>query len=380
MAPMTSTALQRWAWVHKVSSLACTVAMLLVCITGFPLVFSDEIDDWLHPVPQEAAGQGLADIDAIVADALRRHPGEWPEYVVRDGEAPVVLIGMKPSPQAPAGSVHKLRYDAHTGEPIGQENAAGESALGIGMFMQATRRLHTDLFAGLAGGIFMGAMALLFILANVSGLLLYAPFMKNRRFGTVRRERSQRIVWLDLHNLLGIALLAWALLVGVTGAFNQFAKPLFAEWTATQVRPLALQMGAHAQGGPPPPGQWTSLGAAIRIAEQALPGTRVGTMLMPGSQYGSAQHYLLWAAGDTPLTSRMLQPVLVDASTGQFSAIVRMPWYLRALELSRPLHFGDYGGLPLKLLWELLDGITIIVLASGLWLWRDRRRRKLART
>ncbi len=380
MAPMTATALRRWAWVHKASSLACTVAMLLACITGLPLVFSDEIDDWLHPVPQEAAGQGRVDIDAIVADALRRHPGEWPEYVVRDDEAPVVLIGMKPSPQAPAGSVHQLRYDAHTGEPIGQATAAGESGLGIGMFVQATRRLHTDLFAGLAGGILMGAMALLFILANVSGLLLYAPFMKERRFGTVRRERSTRIVWLDLHNLLGIVLLAWALLVGATGAFNQFAKPLFAGWTATQVRPLALKMGAHAQGGPPSPGQWTSLDAAIRNAEQALPGTRVGTMLMPGSEYGSAQHYLLWAAGDTPLTSRMLQPVLVDARTGQFSAIVRMPWYLRTLELSRPLHFGDYGGLPLKLLWVLLDGATIIVLGSGLWLWRDRRRRKLART
>ncbi|MET3517983.1 putative iron-regulated membrane protein [Pseudacidovorax sp. 1753] len=294
---------------------------------------------------------------------------------MRDDEAPVVLIGMKSARDAAGSRVHRLRYDAHSGKLIGQVPAAGQGGLDVGTLMHIMRGLHTDLFAGLVGGIFMGVMALLFVLANVSGLLLYAPFMNGRKFGTVRRERSARIAWLDLHNLLGIVSLAWALLMGATGAFNQLSKPLFAHWTATQVRPLALQLSAEAQGGTPSPGQWTSLDAAIHVAEQDLPGVHIGTMLMPGSQYGSPHHYLLWAAGDTPLTSRMLQPVLVDASTGKLSAIVHMPWYLRTLELSRPLHFGDYGALPLKLLWTVLDGVTVIVLVSGLWLWWDRQRR-----
>ena len=28
-----------------------------------------------------------------------------------------------------------------------------------------------------------------------------------------------------------------------------------------------------------------------------------------------------------------------------------MPWYVKALKLSQPLHFGDYGGMPLKIIW-----------------------------
>ena len=51
----------------------------------------------------------------------------------------------------------------------------------------------------------------------------------------------------------------------------------------------------------------------------------------------------------------------------------------KALALSQPLHFGDYGGLPLKVLWALLDIITIIVLGSGLYLWIARRRQTDAR-
>ena len=49
--------------------------------------------------------------------------------------------------------------------------------------------------------------------------------------------------------------------------------------------------------------------------------------------------------------------------------VYEMPWYAKAVLLSQPLHFGDYGGLPLKLIWALLDILTIIVLGSGLYLW-----------
>jgi uncharacterized iron-regulated membrane protein len=65
---------------------------------------------------------------------------------------------------------------------------------------------------------------------------------------------------------------------------------------------------------------------------------------------------------------------MVDAETGQLTAVRDLPWYLRALQVSRPLHFGDYGGLPMKTLWALLDGVTIVVLSSGLYLWLVRRK------
>jgi uncharacterized iron-regulated membrane protein len=50
-----------------------------------------------------------------------------------------------------------------------------------------------------------------------------------------------------------------------------------------------------------------------------------------------------------------------------------MPWYVSALLLSQPLHFGDYGGLPLKILWAFLNSIAIVVLGSGLYLWLKKR-------
>ena len=60
--------------------------------------------------------------------------------------------------------------------------------------------------------------------------------------------------------------------------------------------------------------------------------------------------------------------------SGRLTAVAQLPWYLKSLEVSRPLHFGDFGGLPLKILWTLLDLVTIVVLATGLYLWLKRRR------
>ena len=78
--------------------------------------------------------------------------------------------------------------------------------------------------------------------------------------------------------------------------------------------------------------------------------------------------------GDTPVTSRLLKPALIDAETGKLTDSRDMPWYVTALFISQPLHFGDYGGMPLKILWALLDVMTIIVLGTGVYLWLRRRK------
>ena len=54
-----------------------------------------------------------------------------------------------------------------------------------------------------------------------------------------------------------------------------------------------------------------------------------------------------------------VNPVLIDARTGALTAVVATPWHVRALEESRPLHFGDCGGPPLKILRPLLGAIII---------------------
>ncbi|MCY1381544.1 PepSY-associated TM region [compost metagenome] len=75
----------------------------------------------------------------------------------------------------------------------------------------------------------------------------------------------------------------------------------------------------------------------------------------------------------------MLKPALVDAQTGELTDMREMPLYVKTLLVSQPLHFGDYGGLPLKIIWALLDIVAIVLLGSGLFLWLGRRQAPLER-
>jgi uncharacterized iron-regulated membrane protein len=204
----------------------------------------------------------------------------------------------------------------------------------------------------------------------VSGTVLYAPFMRKLSFGTIRTARAVRLKWLDLHNLLGITLAAWMLVVGLTGVINELSTPLANLWRSHDVAALLAPYKRQS-----PPDHIASPQAVYDAVRKMLPNNEIVTLVFPGNPFGSPYHYLVWTRGNSPATARLFNPVLVDAATGAVTGMAPMPWYLRALQISRPLHFGDYGGLPLKIIWALLDGVTVVVLVSGLYLWLARRRK-----
>lgn len=66
---------------------------------------------------------------------------------------------------------------------------------------------------------------------------------------------------------------------------------------------------------------------------------------------------------------------MVEADTGKVADVRDLPAYLQAVQVSQPLHFGDYGGLALKLLWIACSWLALFITGNGAWLWWARRRR-----
>jgi uncharacterized iron-regulated membrane protein len=188
--------------------------------------------------------------------------------------------------------------------------------------------------------------------------------MRILEFGAVRVQRGNRARWLDLHNLLGIVAAMWLIIVGLTGAINTLGTIVERLWQATELKEMAA-----AEKDKPIPTQLASIDKAMATVHRIAPDKHISTFAFPGSPFASPHHFGVYLIGDTALTSRLLTPALIDAATGELSAMRDMPLYVKILFISQPLHFGDYGGMPLKIIWALFDIATIVVLGSGLYLW-----------
>jgi uncharacterized iron-regulated membrane protein len=358
--------LRRWGFVHKWSSLVCTLFMLLLCITGLPLIFHEEIDDLLHSqvkAAEVAPDAPLADLDHLLANAIANAPGQVPHFLIWDRDDPnAMFVSVGPSITSDPPKNLLIRMDAHTGAYLDAPDVTGR-------FTYIMLKLHTDMFAGLPGKLFLGLMGILFCVAIISGIVVYAPSMRKLSFGAYRAGRTRVVRWLDVHNLAGILLVAWTLVVGFTGVINTWADLVLKMWQYGQLAEMTAQYRDRA-----PPAKLTSVNAAVEVAARAVPGMTPSFVAFPGSIFSSKSHYTVFLRGNTPLTSRLLKPALIDAETGTLTDSRDMPWYVSTLFISQPLHFGDYGGMPLKILWALLDVLTIIILVTGIYLWVRRRR------
>jgi len=368
---MSRGTIRAWYLIHKWTSLICTLFLLMLCVTGLPLIFHDEIDALsgeadrmtMAGPPSSSDAPGLKPLDAMLAKVLASSPGEVPVFMAFDNESPLMTITTAPRPDSDGAEMTIHLLNRATGETAGREKEEG--------VMHFLLQLHTDMFLGLPGMLLLGLMGFLFFIALVSGTVLYAPFMRKLDFGTLRISRNERLRQIDYHNLLGIVALAWMSVVGLTGVINAAATPLRQMW---QMGELAEMTQAYKGQPPLPPSRYGSIDKAMAQVREARPGNNPQFIAFPGGTYSSKHHYAVFLQGTTKLTEHVLTPALVDAEEGVLTDIRQMPWYMVALSYSQPLHFGDYGALPLKILWAILDFFTLYVLWTGIRMWLGKRR------
>ncbi len=97
----------------------------------------------------------------MVSTARQKMPGLRPYAVALDDEQPIVTVIMSPSMAPRPNQFRMLIFDQHTGQLLSSGQPGNTP-------MSWLLRLHSQLFVGLIGELFMGTMALCFISALVS--------------------------------------------------------------------------------------------------------------------------------------------------------------------------------------------------------------------
>ena len=112
---MRSGTLRAWTFVHRWSSLVCTLFMLLLCVTGLPLIFSHEINHMMLPARPALSTDIRPAVEQIVERAAQARPGERVNYAYFDEDDPFVLVATAPSADALPDDTHYQLFDLRDG-------------------------------------------------------------------------------------------------------------------------------------------------------------------------------------------------------------------------------------------------------------------------
>ncbi|EMD83300.1 PepSY-associated TM helix domain-containing protein [Pacificimonas flava] len=362
-------------WVGIVSGLALFIAFYAGAIT----MFEEPLQRWATPPAQLAPPVPLERTQELIDRVLAAHPEAADDYQVHLQTGPERPARMTWETDLPGGGghhEHEIWYAALSPDGALQVTRQGPSPVA-----ELVDVLHQQVglpFPHEVAMPIMGAVALLYTIAIVSGLIVLLPSLVKDLFA-VRIGRNVKRMWLDVHNVLGLFSLPFHLIMALTAIIFAFHDQFYdAQGAAFGGAPPP----EAAVAGPAPEADRSVLGpmgVTARLAEQA-PGFQpveigygVGRNGIPTVRVsGRDERYGL--RGPT------LGFAELDPYTGDLTGTDYMPghqdgWSATVTSFFA-LHFGNFGGAPVRWSYFLLGIAGAFLFYTGNLLWIESRRRR----
>ena len=123
---MTPRSLRAWSWLHKWSSLASTLFLFVLCLTGLPLIFHHQIGAWLGTEvvsPTMRAQAPRVTLDDVMSVAKSTFPSKVGLYVSQEPDDDTIwYVTMGDTPASTTG-LKQVAVDARTGRGAGASPA-----------------------------------------------------------------------------------------------------------------------------------------------------------------------------------------------------------------------------------------------------------------
>jgi uncharacterized iron-regulated membrane protein len=344
---------------HSALGLAFGAVIHLICITGAVSVLIDELKCLEQPDPKPEALRPGA-IGRAVETVLHQWPRTQSLYAV-----------------APITSHQRLTITAYG--PGGEHDYLGSGAGTVAAehtpFSDFVTSLHMTLTAPAPFGSLIVGLAGAALLALIFSGVLAHPRIFRDAF-RLRLNGSVRLREADLHNRLSVWGLPFHVVVTLTGAFFGLANLAIITIAALGYHNDAAQVLAPITGpvvaADARPAPTPDLDALIRRAEASLPGSDLYYVALqaPGTK-GMRIDVQVSAPGRLP-RGEVIHYDAAGRPIGR-TRFVTGALGLQAYAAAAQLHFGFFGGLPVKIIYVLLGATLSYVAATGVTIWLERR-------
>ena len=328
--------------------------LFVICASGAAAALSYEIDWLLNPALRVSpAGKPALSWGAWIEAARSAHPDWKPRWV---SAPPNRYTAVEVIEDAPSGLWRRVYVNPYTGVVQG-----GTSYFNVQRFLRDFHRLLNVFSYGL---VLVSSFGIFLVFSVVSGLLFYKNWYRN--LFRLRLTKGRHAFWSDMHRLTGVWSFLFALIIGITGVWYLTEHILYANHWATAEQPVKLSpQSLVAHGNTPRPLDTDSVVLAARRAMPDLDIRKIWfpvTLTDPVRVEGQAAAWLV---------QERANQVVLDPYSGEVLAMERAEQagaYKRWGDTADPLHFGDFGGIPTKILWSLFGMALPAMVLTGSYL------------
>ncbi len=337
--------------IHHWAGLYCGIVIAVLSLTGALAVFIPEIDLFIQKqyysvssTPSEKLNIGNS-----IAQAEKQYPG-MSGLIIDLPEKPGQVAGLNFFVGGEKGLSLQRYYffvDAGRDEIVGTRNQQNSLA-------NYLRQMHVRLYDGYWGRQLVGLAGIALLVVAITGLLIYSDFMKRQPYPKLRKGRGLRILMADWHKILGISALAFNIVIAITGAWLGLQPKLMSWFNIKTPNNFKPEVVISPEEDKKTSVHWDNL---LAVAKKEFPdlvpnGIRASddgssTISFYGNIAGQAYER---NANVLVLSKTDLKPIFkYDVRTAPLSH----KFYF----IQEALHFGDFGGLGLKILYAIL-GLT----------------------
>ncbi|RMB08176.1 PepSY-associated TM helix domain-containing protein [Eilatimonas milleporae] len=352
---------------HSVLGLSFAALIYVICLSGTILVMAHEIERWEYPAGPLVNTATPDQIDAALANGYA--------YARENDKLHDIFIET-PRPDAPRLRVRILDSERGIDETwLARQDGTLMERHDSTVF-RFLADLHIFLHMPRTIGLFIVGLIGVTLLSSILSGVLAHPRIFRDAF-SLRWGGSRRLQEADLHNRLSVWGLPFHIAVSLTGALlglstlilgvlayaafdgdmekarGTVAGPAIAE-DDTPAPPLRVGPTLHRLLAEHPQGRLLR----VRVGHMATKGQAFEVQLTaPGHLTSSERYYFDGAGNDLGMAG------YADGTPGQ-----------QIIGALGPLHFGWFGGLPVKLAYVLLGAALTVVTCSGVTIWIARRR------
>jgi uncharacterized iron-regulated membrane protein len=351
---------------HAAIGLLAGALLYIVCLSGTLLVFYEEWQGFEQATPPQMTGidpdavqQGIA----AVMETERGKPATTHLYV----DMPVEEL-----------PTTRIITDTQAVHIDAQGEIAGPEEIQWSNFLYSLHyTLNIPLMEGMVGITLVGILGMLVLALGISGVIAHPKIFRDAF--RLRARHSGGVALSDWHNRLSVWTLPFTLAIALTGAIIGLATV-----TATALATYHYDGDTEAfyatifgeEGVPDPaPAPLPNVAAALRYMGQNYPDVRLTyvTVHEPGT---AGQHVQVVA--EHPRRLIFGEYYMFDAA-GQFegaAGLANGELGQQAAASNYYLHFGSYGGLPVKIAYALGGLALTVICATGVYIWLGKRRRR----